>query len=130
MSKIKRIEIRNFLGIDEFGLDAEKINIFKGPKGSGKSSILEGIEKTFTNKNRRTEVIKHGTDEATLFVALDDGLEVDRRLRTDKADYLKVRKGEEGVPSTEKFLKSFINGLGNGNVYKCNAYESKDKEEI
>ena len=108
----------------------EKINIFKGPKGSGKSSILEGIEKTFTNKNRRTEVIKHGTDEATLFVALDDGLEVDRRLRTDKADYLKVRKGEEGVPSTEKFLKSFINGLGNGNVYKCNAYESKDKEEI
>ena len=110
MSKIKRIEIKNFLGIDEFGLDAEKINIFKGPKGSGKSSIVEGIEKTFTNKNRRTEVIKHGTDEATLFVALDDGLEVDRRLRTDKADYLKVRKGEEGVPSTEKFLKSFING--------------------
>jgi DNA repair exonuclease SbcCD ATPase subunit len=110
VSKIKRIEIKNFLGIDEFGLDAEKINIFKGPKGSGKSSIVEGIEKTFTNKNRRTEVIKHGTDEATLFVALDDGLEVDRRLRTDKADYLKVRKGEEGVPSTEKFLKSFING--------------------
>lgn len=110
MSKIKRIEIKNFLGIDEFGLDAEKINIFKGPKGSGKSSIVEGIEKTFTNKNRRTEVIKHGTDEATLFVALDDGLEVDRRLRTDKADYLKVRKGEEGVPSTEKFLKSIING--------------------
>mgnify|MGYP000846723589 FL=1 len=32
MSKIKRIEIRNFLGIDEFGLDAEKINIFKESK--------------------------------------------------------------------------------------------------
>lgn len=125
MSKIKRIEIKNFLGIDEFGLDAEKINIFKGPKGSGKSSIVEGIEKTFTNKNRRTEVIKHGTDEATLFVALDDGLEVDRRLRTDKADYLKVRKGEEGVPSTEKFLKSFING----NIFRPLDWVNKPIEE-
>jgi hypothetical protein len=32
--------------------------------------------------------------------------------------------GEEGKDF------SFGTGLGNDNVYKCNAYESKDKEEI
>jgi hypothetical protein len=110
MSTIKRLQIKNFLGVDELGLDTAKINIFKGPKGSGKSSIIEGIEKAFTNKNRRTEIIKHGTDEATLYLELNDGLEIDRRIRTDKADYLKLRKGDEGVPSTEKFLRSLING--------------------
>jgi recombinational DNA repair ATPase RecF len=110
MSIIKKLLIKNFLGVDELGLDASKVNIFKGPKGSGKSSILEAIEKTFTNKNRRTEVIKHGEEEATLFVELDDGLEVDRRIRSEKSDYLKLRKGNEGIPSTEKFLRDLING--------------------
>lgn len=59
MSKIKLIRFNNYLGIDELNLEASKINIFKGPNGKGKTSLIEGIEKTFTNKNRRTEVIKH-----------------------------------------------------------------------
>lgn len=110
MSKIKMLKINNFLGVDELGLKASKINIIKGPKGSGKSSILEAIEKTLTNRNRRTEVVKHGTDEATLYVELDDGLEINRKIRTEKSDYFKLRKGNEGVQSTEKFLRSLING--------------------
>lgn len=110
MSKISFLKVSNFLGVDELELEPGKINIFKGPMGSGKTSVVEAIEKTFTNKNRRTEVIKHGEEEATLFVELDDGLEVDRRIRLEKGDYLKVRKADEGVPSTEKFLRSLING--------------------
>ncbi|WP_242840692.1 AAA family ATPase [Clostridium hydrogeniformans] len=108
--RIKKLNIKNFLGLEELGLDCSKVNLIKGPKGSGKSSIIEAIEKTFTNRNRRTEVIKHGEEEATLFVELDGGLSVDRRLRTDKGDYLKVRKEDGAVPSTEKFLRSLING--------------------
>lgn len=108
--KIKKIQIKNFLGINEFGIDAGKINVFKGAKGTGKSSIIEAIEKTFANKDRRTEVVKHGENEATLFIETDNGIEIDRRIRTEKADYLKIRKGEEGVPSTEKFLRSLIKG--------------------
>ncbi|AJD27317.1 AAA family ATPase [Clostridium botulinum] len=110
MSKIKKLNIKNFLGLQELGLDCSKINLIKGPKGSGKSSIIESIEKGFTNKNRRTEVVKHGEEEATIYIELDDGLSIDRRLRTEKADYLKVRKEESVVPSTEKFLRSLING--------------------
>lgn len=108
--KIKKLNVKNFLGLEELGLDCSKVNLIKGPKGSGKSSIIEAIEKTFTNKNRRSEVVRHGTDEATLYLELDDGLSVDRRIRTEKADYLKIRKQDEAVPSTEKFLRSLING--------------------
>ncbi|SDO86886.1 AAA family ATPase [Clostridium gasigenes] len=110
MSKISFLKISNFLGIDEQELETSKINIFRGPKGKGKSSVLEAIEKGFTNKNRRTEVVKHGFDEATIYVELDDGLEIDRKIRTERSDYLKVRKVDEGVPSTEKFLRSLVNG--------------------
>lgn len=110
MSRIKRIEIKNFIGISEFALDPGKINWLLGHKGSGKTTIVESMEKAFTNKNRRTEVIKHGEDEARIFVQTDDGLEIERKIRLDKADYLKVRKPGENVPSTEAFLRKLING--------------------
>ncbi|MBV4436706.1 AAA family ATPase [Clostridium tyrobutyricum] len=110
MSKIKKIEVKSYVGLQEFGLDAGKVNIFRGPKGSGKSSVIEALETAFTNSKRRTEVIRHGEDEATLYVELDNGLEINRKIRNGKADYLKIRKGDEGVPSTERFLRRLING--------------------
>lgn len=108
--KISRLSIKNFLGISEVNLDLKKINYIQGPKGSGKTSILEAIEKVFTNKHRRTEIVKHGENESCLYVKADDGLEIDRKIRTDKADYLKVRKNEVAAPSTETFLRGMIQG--------------------
>ena len=40
MPKIKFLRINNFLGIDERELEAAKINIFKGPNGKGKTSVI------------------------------------------------------------------------------------------
>ena len=108
--KISRLSIKNFLGIEDKELDLKKINYIKGEKGCGKTSILEAIEKVFTNKNRRTEIVRHGETESCLYVKTDDGLEIDRKIRTDKSDYLKVRKNEAAAPSTETFLRSMIHG--------------------
>ncbi|MDA8227168.1 MAG: AAA family ATPase [Desulfitobacterium hafniense] len=108
--KISRLEISNFVGISEFKIDLGKINILTGPVESGKTSIIEAIEKGFSNKSQRVEVIRHGEEDATIFIKTDDGLEIDRKLRSNKADYLKVRKAGQAVPSTEKFLKQFLKG--------------------
>jgi hypothetical protein len=110
MSKIVKLLVKNFLGVEELGLAPGKVNILKGPMGSGKTSVIEAIEKSFTNNNRRTEVVRHGSEEATLFIELDSGLEIDRRIRRSRADYLKVRKENEYVPSTERFLRSLVSG--------------------
>lgn len=109
--KIRAIKINNFLGIDELNWNPrEGVNILEGPKGSGKSSVIEAIEKAFSNNNRRTELIRHGNGEATLYVETDDGLEIDRRIRADRADYLKLRKQGEGIKSTESQLREFLSG--------------------
>ena len=109
--KIKAIKITNFLGVDELDWNPnESINILKGPKGSGKTSVLEAIEKAFSNQGRRTELIKHGEEEATLYVETSDGLEIDRRLRAEKSDYFRLRKEGEGIKSTEAELRRFLRG--------------------
>ena len=108
--RIKRLEIKNWIGISEFAMDLGKVNTFSGHLGSGKTSIIEALEKAITNKNHRVEVIRHGTDEARIFVQADDGLEIERKIRNDKADYFKVRKQGEAVPSTQAYLNKFVRG--------------------
>lgn len=108
--KISRLRAENFLGIRERELELKKINYVKGPKGSGKTSLVEAVEKVFTNKNRRTELVRHGETEACLYVKTDDGLEIDRKIRTEKSDYLRIRKNEVAAPSTERFLRGMIQG--------------------
>ena len=108
--KIKRIEVKNWIGLSEFTIDPGKINIVSGRKGSGKTSLIEALEKAFTNKNNRAEVVRHGEEEATLYVQTDTGLEVERRIRNDRSDYLKIRKPGGAVPQTEAFLRKLING--------------------
>jgi len=108
--RIKRLELKNWIGISEFAIDPGKVNILAGHTGSCKTSIIEGLEKAFTNKSRRTEVIRHGEDEARIFVQTDDGLEIERKVRSDKGDYLRVRKQGQTVPSTQGFLNKLISG--------------------
>lgn len=107
---IKRIEIKNWLGIKELLFSPGKINKVSGDSGAGKTSLIEALEKVFTNSNRRREVIRHGENEAELFVELDDGLQATRKIRTEKAPYLKVKHDTKATSSTEAFLKKLING--------------------
>lgn len=109
--KIKKIKISDYIGIDEFECVADPVlNVFAGPKGTGKSTVLEGIEKAFSNVGRRTELVHHGAKEATLYIETDTGLEIERRIREEKADYLKLRQQGKGVKSTEAELRKFISG--------------------
>jgi len=108
--KIKAIKINNFLGVKEFNYTPTGINVFEGAKGAGKSSILEGIETALTNIKRRTEVIKHGEEEATLFIELDNGLEISRKVRNEKSDYFKLSRDGKAVKSTEGELRKLLSG--------------------
>lgn len=109
--KIKRLAIKNYVGINELEwLPSAGVNVLEGVKGSGKTSILESIETAFTNSKRRTEVVRHGEAEATLYVETDTGLEIDRRIRTEKSDYMKLRQEGKAITSTEGELKKLISG--------------------
>jgi len=41
--KIKRLQIRNFLGLREIDIIAKDVNVFKGKNRQGKTSLLKAI---------------------------------------------------------------------------------------
>lgn len=104
---IKKLNIKNFIGIEELNLIPGKVNIIAGENGQGKSSILEGLETLFTNQNRRPQVIRDGADQAILLAELDDGITV-RRGITDKGANLSVIKEGFKAQSPQKLLSSMV----------------------
>ena len=90
--KTSKIIIRNLFGIAERTLDGHSIEL-SGPKGTGKTSVLDAIRFGLTNKSDRDYVIRQGADEGEILIETDTGLSINRKTRTNAADSVKVRDG-------------------------------------
>lgn len=102
--KISKLQIKNFIGIQDLTVEPGKVNIIKGKNANGKTSILEAIEKAFTNNDRRPQIIRDGAESALILVETDAGLTV-RRSITQKGTSLTV-KDDKGfnAPAPQKLL--------------------------
>ena len=87
--KTTKIIIRNLFGIKECDLDGKSVEL-PGPKGSGKTSVLDSIRLALTNRSERDYIIHQGADEGEIIIETDSGLSIDRKVRTTKADSVKV----------------------------------------
>ena len=106
--KIVRLEINNSLGIKEFKISPEKITLIQGKNESGKTSILESIERALYNRNRRVDFVRKGEKEATLYVGLDDGTKIDKKVLPDGETRSKVTRDGAILPKPETLLKSLV----------------------
>lgn len=124
--KIKRLEITNCLGIKELQINPGKINIISGGNEKGKTSILECIEKAINNTERRAKFIKDGAEEATLYVELDNGMEISRKINVTDDGTVKVVQNGATIKKPETMLKSIIGGF---NFNPVDFIQKKDKEQ-
>lgn len=107
---IKRLEMYNALGIKEKIIEPGQITLIKGKNGSGKTSILEAIEKAIFNNERRAKFIKNGEDEAILLVEFDDGMRIERKIGATSSVKVEDSEGVR-VSKPETFLKSLVGGF-------------------
>ena len=57
--KTTKIIIKNLFGIKEAALDGRSVEL-SGPKGSGKTSVLDAIRYALTNRSDREYIIHQG----------------------------------------------------------------------
>ncbi len=113
MSKIKRLVIKDCLGIEELSLNLGQTNIISGGNEKNKTAILEIIEKGLYNIKRRTKFVRVGAEKAYIELETDDGLKIARTVKEDEAgiDRGNVKVFQEGEPvkkSPETFLKNLL----------------------
>lgn len=129
MSKISKLKIKNFIGIEEMAIDFKDINKISGGNGRGKTTILDSIQKAIYNSmNPRPEVIRNNEESAQLFVELDNGITIERVIKSDGADKVKVLDNGQPVARPESFLRKL---LGN-HIFSFNPVaflQKSDKEQ-
>lgn len=108
--KTTKIIIRNLFGISEQALDGKSIEL-TGPKGAGKSSVLDAIRYALTNQSSRDYIIREGADEGEILIETDTGLSIDRKTRTTKADAIKVKDGNMLQTRPAEFLRGIFTPL-------------------
>lgn len=112
MSKITKLRINEFLGIEEIDLKPEgDIVVIEGRKGVGKTSIIDMIKAAFTNKSERSKLIKDGAKESEIYLETSNGIEINRKKRLEKADYNKVTQNKIDVQKPQEFLSTLFNSL-------------------
>lgn len=104
---ITKIKIKNLFGIKEYEADGRSLEL-SGKNGTGKSSVLDAIKYALTNKSDREYIVHKGETEGEIIVETDTGLSIDRKSRTNKADYKSVKRNGLEVGSPEAFLRELF----------------------
>lgn len=108
--KTTKIKIRNLFGISETELDGSSIEI-TGKKGTGKTSVIDAIRYALTNSSDRDYIVKSGETEGEIIIETDSGLSINRKKRTDKADYKTIKEFGKEVAKPQEFLNEIFTPL-------------------
>lgn len=109
--KTSLIKIRQAFGIHELQIGPESVEI-TGPKGAGKSSVLDAIRYNLTNRSDRDYVVKQGADEAEIIIETDTGLRIDRKRKSSMSTSdLNLKENGQNVPRPQTFLDDLFTPL-------------------
>lgn len=108
--RITKIKIRNLFGIKEYEQDGKSVEL-AGSNGVGKTSVIDAIRYALTNKSDRDYIVRKGETEGEILIETDTGLRINRKSRTNQADYKSVKQNGAEVGSPETFLRDIFTTL-------------------
>lgn len=116
--KTSKIVIKNLYGIKETTLNGKSVEI-SGPKGAGKTSVLDAIRFALTNRSERDFIVHQGTDEGEIIIETTSGLTIDRKIGAAKPSSVKVRDGSMLQTRPAEFLSKIFTPLQLNPVEFC-----------
>lgn len=108
--KTAKIVIKNLFGIRDLSLDGQSVEI-SGPKGVGKTSVLDAIRYALTNRSGRDFIVRQGSDEGEILIETTSGLSIDRKAYAEKPGTVKVRNGSMLQTRPAEFLSGIFTPL-------------------
>lgn len=108
--RITKIKIKNLFGIKEYEADGRSVELI-GKNGAGKTSVIDAIRYALTNKSDREYIVRNGETEGEILIETDNGLRINRKSRTQQADYKSIKQNGTEVGSPETFLKDIFTPL-------------------
>ncbi|MEG2441917.1 MAG: hypothetical protein RSB37_10465 [Acetivibrio sp.] len=108
--KTTKIKIKNLFGITEAELDGRSVEI-TGTNGVGKTSFLHALKYGLNNQSGCEYIVRNGENEGEILIETDTGLYIDRKKRSNKADYISVKENGRKVTAPESALRPLFTPL-------------------
>jgi chromosome segregation ATPase len=108
--KITNVKIKNLFGLTETSLDNRNVEV-TGTNGVGKTSIIDSIRYALTNNSEREYVVRNGQNEGEIIIETDTGLYINRKKRSEQADYKSIKECGREVSGPESLLKQLFTPL-------------------
>lgn len=109
--KTAKIKITNLFGIRELSLGGASVEI-SGPKGTGKTSVLDAIRYALTNKSGRDLIVRQGADAGEILIETSNGLTIDRKVKVgDKSGRVSIKSGTMTQTRPAEFLGQIFTPL-------------------
>lgn len=108
--KMIKLKIKSLYGIKEFEAGGKSLELI-GKNGVGKTSVIDAIRYALTNKSDRKYIVRSGETEGEILIETDSGLRINRKPRTQQADYKSIKQNGAEIPSPEAFLRDIITPL-------------------
>lgn len=113
MPKITKLDIKNFLGIEELSLEPGKVNIIRGKNAAGKTSIIKAIQAA-TGGGHDGVLIRKGAKYAQVGIEFDNELSITKTINSDKSTLSVRDHGKKVVTKPQAMLDkifSMVNPL-------------------
>ena len=109
--KINKLKIKNILGVQEINFEPGDITLIQGKSGSGKTSILEALQRSITGKSERDCFVNTATDEkGEVYIVMDD-IELVKKFNKNGKTITKLTRNNATINSPNTYMKSIINEL-------------------
>ena len=108
--KLKRIQVRNFMGVREIDIVPKDVNLINGRNRQGKTSLIRAIEAAFQGGDQ-TAKIRKGESSAEILIELDN-LYVSRNINLgEKSTLTVVDQNGEIQKSPQGVLDGIVGGF-------------------
>ncbi|MGE4191695.1 MAG: hypothetical protein AB7G12_17560 [Thermoanaerobaculia bacterium] len=102
MSRIKRIRVRNVLGIEDLEVLPGRVNVIEGGNGKGKTSFSNALIAA-TGGGYDATLVRDGAEQAEIVFVLDDETTIQKRINRSGGGDIQVTHpdfGKIGSPAT------------------------------
>jgi energy-coupling factor transporter ATP-binding protein EcfA2 len=108
---VKKIQVRNILGIKTLEVNPGKITTIAGKNGTGKTSFLEAIKGILGGGHDGT-LLRKGEEEGEIVLVLDNGETLTKKMTSYKSDVILEGADGKKIKKAASYLKEIIDPVG------------------
>lgn len=106
MARVKKLSIRNILGIEELDILPGRVTIIEGSNAAGKTSVVEAVKAVVTGGHDAT-LLRRGTEEGEVVLLFDDGVELRKKVGPNGSQL----SGRHPTMGRISAAQTYLNGL-------------------